>query len=79
MTKTFINFTDCPFQVGDDVQCIDSELRAYVHRIEDEHIWLVGQHGEVFYRTWSHANGGLKLVRREPPTPPPAEEATANA
>lgn len=75
MPKTFINFADCPFQVGDEVECIDSAAKAQVTSIEDEHVFLVTHAGSVFYRTWSHANGGLKLVWRAPPEPPPAKEA----
>ncbi len=75
MTKTFINFAECPFQIGDEVECIDSGVKAVVHRIVDEHVFCVSHDGIEFYRTWSHANGGLTLVWRAPPEPPPAEEA----
>lgn len=79
MPKTFINFAECPFQIGDEVECVDSKTMATVHRIEDEHVFLVTANGIEFYRTWSHANGGLSLKWRAPPDPPPAEEAQAHA
>lgn len=77
--KTFINFDECPFQVGDEVECIDSGAKALVTRIEDEHVFCITHNDTTFYRTWSHANGGLKLVWRAPPESPPAEEAVVHA
>ena len=77
MPKTWISKDECPFQPGDRVKCIFTDVESTVLKVEDDVVWCVTDEGKKFYRTWWHdldqvfhkSGGGLTRIAREMPVP----------
>lgn len=68
----YILADECPFQIGDEVECDHTHQTGIVVAVTDQHVFVENPSGEWFYRTWTHdldrvthkRGGGLVRVKR---------------
>lgn len=74
MVKEYYKQADCPFMARDRIRDDVTKAEGVVTAVQDEHVFVMLDSGERFYRTWTHnydtvmKKGGGGLTRIERPT-----------